>query len=274
VQSSHKTPKPSPPVIDAASCSSGGPSPAASVSSVQLNQSTSANNSASNNINSSTTNNSSSANTISANTSNGILPITPKVEHSPPQHYEPQRQTVLMWGTSQSNNNNNNNSTSNNNHSSSSRSPNSTPTNNLYSHQDSHGLKLSNHLAASPVTVGEESAHHHHNSHQHHSSNSFKWNGTNKELTSGIHVYSIHQSPHDVAGSMDPATAASMYAQIPQGHHSSGHLISAASEHAMHQSGHAMNNPQTSSCEVWAPSTYSQYQYFTYHHAPQHASTQ
>jgi hypothetical protein len=255
VQTSHKTTKPSPPIIDAASCSSGGPSPAASVSSVQLNQPPNAslnpNNSISNNINSSNTNNSSTSNTTTANTTNGILPITPKVEHSPPQQYEPQRQTVLMWGTSNSNNN-------------SSRSPNTTPTPNGMYHQDPHSLKLANHLDVSPVASVDEN-NHHHNHHNQHSSN-FKWNGNNKDLSSGIHVYSIHQ-PHD--GSLD----SSMYSQIPQtipSHHSGGHIIS-ASEHAMHQSG--MNNPQTSNCEVWTPSTYSQYQYFTYHHA-QHASTQ
>lgn len=223
--------------MDVVSCSSGGPSPVNSVSSIPLN-------STPNNPSSANSNTSTNSVTNSNNgTSNGIMTVTPKVEHSPPQHYEPQRQTVLMWGTATSNSNNN-----------STRSPNTTPTSNgMYSEH----LKLSNQI--------DEHHHHQQHHHHHHQNSHLKWNGNSKD---SIQVYPIHQH-HD--GSLDPMYAQSMshhgshldhLHQSPQGQSSVGHH------------GNQQAQAVGSSCEVWSPASYSQYQYFTYHHAPQHASTQ
>lgn len=166
-----------------------------------------------------------------------------------------------MWG-----------STSNSNASSTNRSPNTTPTSNgMYT--DTHHGKLSNQMVMSPALDEHSSAH-------------LKWNGhSTKDVPGsggGVQVYQIHHHHHD--SNVD----ASMYSHVGQSPHlaqHSGHIIAASSEHqaSLHHSpqnhhvlqGGSHQQQQTigSSCEVWSPS-YSQYQYFTYHHAPQHASTQ
>lgn len=236
-----KTPKSSPPVMEVAPCSSGGQSPV--TSGTPTNSLIPVTNSSTNNP----TPNPNSA----TNSQNGssALTITPKVEHSPPEHYE--RQTVLMWGSASNSN-------------SSHRSPSTTPTSNgMYS--ENHHMKLSNQMVMSPVMDD------HHNAH-------LKWNGGSgsKVIPSGeVQVYQIH--PHqDVDGSM--------YAHVSQSPHlsqHSGHIV-ASDQSALHHSPqnhhHSVLQSQQqqsigSSCEVWSPA-YSQYQYFTYHHAPQHASTQ
>lgn len=86
IQPLHKSaPKTSPPVVESVSCSSGGPSPVTTA--VPLAQ---------------TPNSNSSSIPPTPPSSNGVIAITPKIEHSPPppsgHHYEPHRQTVLMWG--------------------------------------------------------------------------------------------------------------------------------------------------------------------------------
>lgn len=228
----HKTPKTSPPLVDAVSCSSGGPSPVANHNSTLAQT-----------PNSNTSNNSNIPNIPptppNSNSSNGILAITPKQEHSPPQnHYEPQRQTVLMWGASQTN-------------PSTTRSPNSTPTSNgIYPDASGSHLKSSNQI--SPVSEDSSTGIH------------TKWNGIAKEHVPGVHVYPLHQH-HDL--NVDHS---SMYSQALS-HHSGGHLVSSE---GLHHQGQAQNHNIGSNCEVWTPPSYSQYQYFTYHHAPQHASTQ
>lgn len=179
------------------------------------------------------------------------MPVTPKVEQSPPHSYEPQRQTVLMWGAS------------NQNSSVSTRSPNTTPTSNEIYNDTNHHLKLSNHIVMSPST---DEQHHTHNSH-------LKWNGTNKHIMS--QSYSLNQH-HEVSG-----VGYSEVEQQPITHHVGGHIVSTEHLHQSPQSQlevvHSINQQTQavgSSCEVWSPASYSQYQYFTYHHAPQHASTQ
>ncbi|KAJ6635828.1 Aryl hydrocarbon receptor [Pseudolycoriella hygida] len=234
-----KTPKSSPPVMEAAPCSSGGQSPV--TSGTPTNSLIPVTNSSTNNP---------TPNSAATNTQNGgsVLTITPKVEHSPPEHYE--RQTVLMWGSASNSN-------------SSHRSPSTTPTSNgMYS--ENHHMKLTNQMVMSPVMDD------HHNAH-------LKWNGGSSKVipSSEVQVYQIH--PHqDVDGSM--------YAHVSQSPHlsqHSGHIV-ASDQTALHHSPqnhhHSVLQSQQqqsigSSCEVWSPA-YSQYQYFTYHHAPQHASTQ
>lgn len=244
--------------MDVVSCSSGGPSPVnASSAGLPLNSATPVTNQTTP-VSASTT-----LSTTAPSSNNGI--ITPKVESSPPEHYE--RQTVLMWGATGAPQATN-------------RSPNTTPTSNgMYS--EAHHLKISNQMAMSPVI---EDSHHHHGHHNSH----LKWNGSSKDIA----YPSIHQPHHESAGLEHPAST--MYAQVSQaaglGHHGAPHII--GNDHGvLHQSpqGHA-GAPATpqggagvgaqaqtvvgSSCEVWSPASYSQYQYFTYHHAPQHASTQ
>ncbi|XP_055699973.1 aryl hydrocarbon receptor protein 1 isoform X2 [Phlebotomus papatasi] len=258
IQSNLKTPKSSPPIMDVVSCSSGGPSPVnASSAGLPLNSATPVTNQTTP-VSASTT-----LSTTAPSSNNGI--ITPKVESSPPEHYE--RQTVLMWGATGAPQATN-------------RSPNTTPTSNgMYS--EAHHLKISNQMAMSPAI---EDSHHHHGHHNSH----LKWNGSSKDIA----YPSIHQPHHESTGLEHPAST--MYAQVSQaaglGHHGAPHII--GNDHSvLHQSpqGHA-GAPATpqggagvgaqaqtvvgSSCEVWSPASYSQYQYFTYHHAPQHASTQ
>lgn len=264
IQTPLKTPKSSSPVMDAVSCSSGGQSPANTNSANSLSQ-TSTNNSTSNTISSNnnnsivTSNNASNTNVTNGRSSNSssTLAVTPKMEHSPPEHYE--RQTVLMWGAASSNNN----ATTN-------RSPSTTPTSNgLYA--DSNHMKLSNQMVVSP-------------SEQQHQSGHLKWNEQNnsKEIpVSGVPVYQIHQHQQQDSTATDTA---SIYAQVSHSphlshHSSSGGVAIVSPDHSgvhhspqnHHQSVLQQSTPQHqtvgSSCEVWSPA-YSQYQYFTYHNPP------
>lgn len=195
-----------------------------------------------------------------------------------------------MWGTSSHSN-------------SSNRSPTTTPTSNgLYPSESTH-MKLSNQIVISPSEQHQQ--HSHHNSTP--SSGHMKWsegggagsgNGSStsagsasaKEIPVSAGVYQIHSHPSETASA---AVDASMYAHVAHSphlsHHSSssssaaaaaassgGHIVSP--EHhssATPSQSHPHVSQQTidSSCEVWSPA-YSQYQYFTYHPAPQHANTQ
>lgn len=267
--------------MEVISCSPGGPSPVNSNSALSQ---ASNNNSTSNNNNkhSSNSNNNvvppnnvaNSSNLIVSNGSSSnsnALAVTPKLEHSPPEHFE--RQTVLMWGAA-----------SNNNNSSTNRSPTATPTSNgLYA--ESNHMKLANQIVMSP---NEHQSHHHQQSQQ--SNVHLKWNENNtKEIpVSGVPIYQIHSHQQESTG----VDTSSMYAQVSHSphlpHHSSsantgGHIVS-PDQSGLHHS--PQNHHQSvlqqstqqhqtvgSSCEVWSPA-YSQYQYFTYHHAPQHANTQ
>lgn len=268
-----KTPKASPPVMDVVSCSSGGPSPVNNGPSsnplIPVTSSIASSISVSNGGGS----NGSIATPSSGGSSGGSLTITPKIEHSPPEHYE--RQTVLMWGATTGNSNTPNNN----------RPTSTTPTSNGLYHSDSaaqHHLKLSNQMTImSPPGMDE---------HQSHTQQQLKWNGNAKDMpaVSTVQVYQIH--PHqDGSNSVDTS---SMYSHMPQsphhsiGHHGSSSSVDQTAQHhspqshhgsggGLQASNHHAHQQQTigSSCEVWSPA-YSQYQYFTYHHAPQHASTQ
>lgn len=263
-------------------CPSGGPSP---VNNANSHNSTSNPNASSNTV---TTVNSS--NSIHSNGTNSTaLSITPKLEHSPPEHYE--RQTVLMWGTATTNSNAQQQQPTN-------RSPTGTPTTNgLYSDaQQQHLMKLSNQIVVSPAID------------DHHSNAHIKWNDGNKEIATGAgSVYQVHAHQDGSGVDANSIYATQVQSQSPHlSTHHSGHSI-VSPEHTVHhspsqnsQSGlqtatvpgaTSVNHHQTvgsngsssgggtggssggSGCEVWSPA-YSQYQYFTYHHAPQHASTQ
>ncbi|XP_031633616.1 aryl hydrocarbon receptor protein 1 isoform X3 [Contarinia nasturtii] len=247
IQSTLKTPKTSPPIME---------SPG--------NRSPSHNNTANDNndagvLTSNNVTNSSNANVTNGSNSNNstTLLVTPKIEPSPPssEHYE--RQTVLMWGTSSTN-----------------RSPITTPTTNgLYSTEINH-LKRTNQIV-SPTQDGT-GVH-------------MKWSeGTsnNKEIPVSVPLYQIHS--HQTQTASAAVDASTMYAHVAHSshltpHHSSSstssgsHIVSpehgSATPTQNHQ--HVTHQSLGSSCEVgsWSPA-YSQYQYFTYHPAPQHANTQ
>lgn len=170
------------------------------------------------------------------------------------------------------------------------RSPATTPTSNgLYPNDNAH-LKLSNQMLSS----GE---------HAHHSAAvaaaaaaQLKWSESQaaggKEIPVSAGLYSIHSHQSDTVTVSD---ASSMYAQVAHSPHLTHHSTSSAGSSAAHivSPDHSSNTTQShhshpanalqpsvaaqqsigSSCEVWSPA-YSQYQYFTYHHAPQHANTQ
>lgn len=172
-----------------------------------------------------------------------------------------------MWGTSSHNNTN--------------RSPATTPTSNgLYSTENSH-MKLSNQIVLSP----SEQQHSHHNSAQ--SAAHMKWaeSAATKEIpvSAGVPIYQIHS--HQSESASAAVDASSMYAHVAHSphltHHSSssassgGHIVSPEHGSVTPSQNHQHVSQQTigSSCEVWSPA-YSQYQYFTYHPAPQHANTQ
>lgn len=266
IPTSLKTPKASPPVMDVVSCSSGGPSPVnngpTSNPPIPVTNSIASSISVSNGGGSN-----GSIATPNSGSSSGSLTITPKIEHSPPEHYE--RQTVLMWGAATSNSNTPNNN----------RPTSTTPTSNGLYHSDSaahHHLKLSNQMTIMSPPGMED--------HQSHTQQQLKWNGNAKDGT--VQVYQIH--PHqDGSNSVDTSSMYSSHHAI--GHHGSSTSGTAADQTTMHHSpqshhggggglqasNHHAHQQQTigSSCEVWSPA-YSQYQYFTYHHAPQHASTQ
>lgn len=253
------------------SCSPGGSSP---VNSQTSNTNSTSNNTANNNANHSNNNNvanSSNSNVTNGTSTNSNSSVTPKLEHSPPEHYE--RQTVLMWGTA-----------SNNTNSSANRSPSteSTP-NGLYATNDGNHMKHNNQIVMSPVGGAE------HYTKRSTANSHLKWSES-KEIPV---TYQLH-SHQDATGAA--SDTASMYAQVSHSphlsHHSSstGSAASAAHIVSPDQSGlhhspqeqqhssvlqQATSQHQTvgSSCEVWSPA-YSQYQYFTYHHAPQHANTQ
>lgn len=184
--------------------------------------------------------------------SNSTLAVTPKIEPSPPEHYE--RQTVLMWGAS-----NHNNSTN--------RSP--TPTSNGLYPTDANHMKLPNQID--------------HNSNPQ-SASHLKWSesqSTSKDLpvSAGVPIYQIHSHATDAASVA--VDTSSMYAQVAHSPHLSHHSASSSTSGSHIVSPDHTNNSTTaqnhhqqqtigSSCEVWSPA-YSQYQYFTYHH---HANTQ
>lgn len=231
-------------MIDAVSCSSGGPSPVTNHNnaSIPLAQTPNSNNSSNiPNIPPTPPN---------SNSSNGILAVTPKIEHSPPisqSQYE--RQTVLMWGASNN----------------SSRSPNTTPTSNGAYPDGSvgHLSSTTNKQTSSSNQISpasEDSSHHGVGTAG--LSSHLKWNGIAKDVP-GVHVYPLHQH-HE----LNVDHSAAMYQQALS-HHSGGHLDHTT---ALHQ---AANQNAQNNCEVWTPPSYSQYQYFAYHHAPQHhTSTQ
>lgn len=250
IQPIHKSaPKTSPPVVESVSCSSGGPSPVTTNTSVPLAQTPNSNSSNPSSIPPTPPNSNNSSNT------NGVIAITPKIEHSPPpasgggggHHYEPHRQTVLMWG---------NTTTAHNNSTSTRSSPASGPT------PTSNGGLYASGSEANSISSKME---------QHETSG--KWNGVASKgdsIPPSVHVYPpLHPSQHH-----DDAAAATtvMYSQALA--HGGSHLLSG--EHSLvHQTTASQSqNHLGNSCEVWPPSSYSQYQYFTYHHAPQHASTQ
>lgn len=195
------------------------------------------------------------------------------MEPSTPEHYE--RQTVLMWGTTTSGSVNSSRSSAN-------RSPATTPT--------SNGLFNMKQQIVSP------------NDHQQHSAQSnahLKWttesNVTEKDIpvSGSVPIFQLHA--HQTSDTSAPASAVdvtSMYAQISHSphlsHHSTaspssvGHIITSPEHNSnpasIHHSPSSQNQHQhvsqqtIGSCEVWSPA-YS-HQYFTYHHAPQHANTQ
>lgn len=175
-----------------------------------------------------------------------------------------------MWGTSSHNPN---------------RSPATTPTSNgLYPTENSH-MKLSNQIVMSPSEQQQQQQHSHHNSSQ--SSGHMKWSesATTKDIpvSAGVPIYQIHS--HQSESASAAVDASSMYAHVAHSphltHHSSssassgGHIVSPEHSSATPSQNHQHVSQQTigSSCEVWSPA-YSQYQYFTYHPAPQHANTQ
>lgn len=250
-----KSPKPSPTVADVNSCTSEEPPHPPSTP-----------------INSSApvANNVPTTNRLAGNhhrNRNGAATLHLKTEHSPSETFE--RQTVLMWG-----------STSNSN-ASSNRSPNNTPTSNtIYADPMHPGSKLSMNLD------------------EHH-----KWKGSHpqKETTAaaGIQVYQIThlpdthpetyssssgsllaQSSHHTGGAHQANSSGHSHHSPQIHHHHHQHHLQQQQQQSLHHGGSESSNPIPSThhpigsgCEVWSPS-YSQYQYFTYHHAPQHASTQ
>lgn len=184
---------------------------------------------------------------------------------------------------------------------SSARSPATTPTSNgLYPGADSGHMKLSNQIlspsehahhaaAAAAAAAAQSNAH-------------LKWSEsqaiTSKDIPVSAGIYSIHSHQSDTVTVSD---ASSMYAQVAHSPHlthhtttaaiptsagSAGHIVSpdhnsnTTTSHHSHPANALQPPPSAaaqqsigSSCEVWSPA-YSQYQYFTYHHAPQHANTQ
>lgn len=151
-----------------------------------------------------------------------------------------------MWGTSNN----------------SSRSPNTTPTSNGAYQDVGHLSSATKQTPSNQISPSSEDSHHAVGGTTGLSSH-LKWNGITKDV-SGVHVYPLHQH-HD----LNVDHSAAMYQQALS-HHSGGHLDHSAA--ALHQA--AGQNAQNN-CEVWTPPSYSQYQYFAYHHAPQHhTSTQ
>lgn len=267
--------------MEVVSCSSGGPSPVNSTSSIAMNTTP-------NHINSTNT----QTNNINSNNSNdnsNIVSVTPKVEHSPPENYE--RQTVLMWGTTSGGDGDNESTTT----------TTTTPTVNLVNRSPSN-TSTSNGFYddAQQIKINEHSRPH---------TNNMKWNGTmkgnNSTVVSEVHIYELHQQ-----NSSDAVDSNSIYTDhnnVGIHHPSGGHITAETDHQSHHQSSHShpdiimqstmnqdnanchhphqhhiQSQQQThlhtigsnSSCEVWSSAPYSQYQYFTYHHAPQHASTQ
>lgn len=208
--------------------------------------------------------------------SNGIINV--KMEHSPRENCE--RQTVLKWGTAS------NSSLKSSTSPITTTSPNS---NDLYNEKTN--LKSNQQIT---VISPHNDAIHSHQSHESH----YKWNDTtDKEMVinSGVQVY---QMQHSQENNIDAASVyGSQIAHSPQlSHHSSSssinHVASPDQNVILTNSPHHHPHMQPSalqpmappsklqqqptigsSCEVWSPA-YSQYQYLTYHHAPQHASTQ
>lgn len=255
------------------SCSPGDLSPANSQTSVA------------NQTNNVTSNNSNNGNDQIVTNGRSSNSITPKIEHSPPEHYE--RQTVLMWGATGASSASSSAAPTPVNTSSSvtNRSPSETPTTNGGIYMEANHMK---HIQQyTKRSVG--------NSH-------LKWTGNNssKDGPTGNDVYQMQMHS-------DGVDASPMYSQVSHSphlvHHGSGgngstaSVASAASVastgnassdqnasgiHHSPQSHHASvlqptasshHTSGSNSCEVWSPA-YSQYQYFTYHHAQQHASTQ
>lgn len=145
------------------------------------------------------------------------------------------------------------------------------------------------------MSPSEHQQHSHHNSTP--SSGHMKWSdgggasvsvagsASAKEIpvSAGVPIYQIHSHQSETASAA--VDASSMYAHVAHSphltHHSSssassgGHIVSPEHTSATPSQNHQHVSQQTigSSCEVWSPA-YSQYQYFTYHPAPQHANTQ
>jgi hypothetical protein len=213
------------------------------------------------------TNGSTTPSTCAANNSNVLPLVQPKTENSPPPTIQQmsysdqaaQRQTVLMWGSGSSSQqaSEDNEVTSSPSHT---KSP--TLTNPISSKPQISAIKAVSiyHENYNPSHIQAHSQDKINQNlidnqlHQQQQHSNLKWNGTaqagNKELVS---IYPIHDNME-------------IYASANS--HSSGDHQNLV----MGGSGGAGSN-----CEVWPTTTYSQYQYFTYHHAPnhqQHASTQ
>lgn len=181
-----------------------------------------------------------------------------------------------MWGTSSHSN-------------SSNRSPTTTPTSNgLYPSESTH-MKLSNQIVMSPSDQHQQHSHHNSTPSSGHMNSTAGGSASAKEIPVSAGVYQIHSHQSETASAA--VDASSMYAHVAHSphltHHSSssaaassggggGHIVSpehhsSATPSQNHQ--HVSQQTIGSSCEVWSPA-YSQYQYFTYHPAPQHANTQ
>lgn len=252
-----KTPKPSPTVADVVSCSSEDPSPSGHPPPTSINPSL-VQVAQSNRLahHGRSRNGTSTASSL-------------KTEPSPSEPFA-ERQTVLMWG-----------STSNSN-ASSNRSPNTTPTSNGVYVDTIHSGGGNKAAAMHAMTMSASAIDDHSGAHQ-------KWNGhPHKEsITSAGIVYQIthlpeaHSDTYATSGGQlahsphhgQQESPATMH-HSPQNHHPHGASAAASTVPTVSNSIPSAHHPIGSGCEVWSSPSYSQYQYFTYHHAPQHASTQ
>lgn len=168
--------------------------------------------------------------------------MQPKIENSPspnrPYDQILHRQTVLMWGTNHHHHNDPNASPSN------TRSPCQTP--------KSFGTVYSSNASINtPLTHSDKS---NKSIESQHTSNHLKWNGNssttgnsnnNKDVVS---IFPIHHGNNEVSTPYSPTA-------------SSNSIHSIDSRYSNHNRHGEMTN-----CEVWPSSSYSQYQYFPYHH--------
>ncbi|KAL7032422.1 hypothetical protein ACKWTF_007313 [Chironomus riparius] len=188
-------------------------------------------------VNTITTSPSPNDNLINNVRSNPTTPdiMQPKIENSPspsrPYDQVLHRQTVLMWGANHHNDANASPSNT--------RSPCQTPS-------KSFGTYNSNASINTPLTHPDKS---NKNIETQQNSNHLKWNG-NSSTGNGKDVISIFPLHHgnDVSSAYSPSA-------------SSNSIHSIDSRYSNHNRHGEMTN-----CEVWPSSSYSQYQYFPYHH--------